>query len=156
PRACSRPRASRHCSSSCRLPRWRSSSRCNGCSRRPWCRRSRSEVKKKGEGDASPLKAFSALDSMLVLDPLPVAHFALVDAQREAALRIGTGPRLEDNGGALLPVIGKRDQHPVVALLALGKIHHPSSSPDHPRPGRVGFAFSTLDKQQHVSKQWAS
>src|SRR5437867_7753522 len=115
-----------------------------------------SSPKKKGKATPSPVNAFSARDSVLVLDPLPVAHLALVDAQRETAFRIRTSPRLEDHRGALLPVIRERDQHPVVALLALGKIHHPSSSPDHPRPGRVGFSVTTLDKQHRVSKQWAS
>src|SRR5205807_2681377 len=57
--------------------------------------------------------------SVLVLDLLPERHFALVDSEGEAALGIRAHPGLEHHGGPLLPVVGERDQEPVVALLAL-------------------------------------
>src|SRR5207249_6171604 len=76
--------------------------------------------------------------SVLVLDLLPVGDLTLVDAQREAALGIGARPRLEDHRGALLAVVGQRNQGSVVTFLALGKFHHPSSRPDAPaRQSRI-------------------
>src|SRR5262245_25892625 len=66
-----------------------------------------------------------ARSSPLLLDLLAVGDFPLVDAEGEATLWIGAGPRLEDDGRAFLSVIGERDQDPVATLLAFGKLHQP-------------------------------
>src|SRR6185295_6237631 len=99
----------------------------------------------------------SGAGSMLVLDSLAVADFALIDAEGETTVGIGAGPRLEDDGCALLPIVRQRDQDPVVAFLALGKFHHPSSRKTDPDEGRVEAGQpSNLDKQRGVSKHRAS
>jgi hypothetical protein len=55
---------------------------------------------------------------------LSVGNFAFVNAQAEATLGIGTGPRFENYRSALLPVIRERNQRAIVALLALRQLHH--------------------------------
>src|SRR5262245_17326703 len=60
---------------------------------------------------------------MLEVDLLAVGDFALVDAQREPAFRVGTNPRLEEDRSAFLAVIGQRNERSAVALQALRKVH---------------------------------
>src|SRR5437764_1243666 len=63
---------------------------------------------------------------------------ATVAERLGAARGIGARPRLEDHRGALLAVVGQRNQGSVVTFLALGKFHHPSSRPDAPaRQSRI-------------------
>src|SRR4029077_1759300 len=64
-------------------------------------------VTKKEEGpwDGLPRRRGRCERSVLVLDLLPVGDLALVDAQRESALRVRARPRLEDHRRPLLPVV---------------------------------------------------
>src|ERR1700687_956204 len=62
---------------------------------------------------------------MLRFDSFAVRDFALIDAQAEAAIRIGTGPRLKNHRSALLPIIRERYKRAIVAFLALRQLHHP-------------------------------
>jgi hypothetical protein len=56
-----------------------------------------------------------------------VGHFTLVYAQAETTFGVGADPSLEQHGSAFLSIIRKRDQVPVVALLALRPVHQPAS-----------------------------
>jgi hypothetical protein len=58
-------------------------------------------------------------------DPSAVGHFTLIDPQTETTFGVGADPSLEQHGSAFLPVIRKRNQVPVVALLALRPVHQP-------------------------------
>src|SRR6185437_3505474 len=64
---------------------------------------------------------------MFRLDSLAVRNFALIYAQAEAAIGIGTGPRFKNHRSALLPVIRERNQCAIIALLALRQLHHHAS-----------------------------
>src|SRR5690606_32012366 len=85
-----------------------------------------------------PVPRLPSVASVLVLDSAAERHLTLVDAQREAAVRIGAHPRLEHHGGAFLPIVGERDQQPIVAFLALGQLHLTTSSGQAPARQCIG------------------
>jgi len=64
---------------------------------------------------------------MLGLNSFAVTHFAFVDPDGKAAVRIGASPGLILNRCAVLSVIRQRDQKPVIALLAFWQVHLHSS-----------------------------
>jgi hypothetical protein len=69
------------------------------------------------------------LASASLLDLLAVGDFALIHTQGEATLWVTTDPGLEDHCRPLLAIVGERNKHPFIALLALGKFHHPHLTP---------------------------
>src|SRR5580765_4602512 len=71
-------------------------------------------------------------------DRPPEGDLAVIDAEIEAAVGIGTDPRLVRDRRALAPVVGERNQGTLRALLARRKfdlVHVPPSARPTPRSG---------------------
>jgi len=53
----------------------------------------------------------------------PVSHLPFIDPKRKTAFRVRANPRLERHRSAILTVVRKWNQRPIVALLAFRQLH---------------------------------
>jgi hypothetical protein len=88
---------------------------------------------------------------MFRLNPLAVGYFALIYSQRESAIRIGTGPGFKHHRSTILPIVGQRDENPVVTLLAFRQVHLHSSFSNTNSNYRL-IVKSLVDKNLEINK----